>query len=129
DKKHGINRKIYIGYTKHLIGRLMQHIGLSSAKGAKFTHKQIVELVRLEIYTNKKEAMQREWLLKHKNPFNQRQYKLNLINEFKSLYDPIIEEVNRCLEEYFIFTNELAKTLKSTEKNIIDKMTSQEKTN
>ncbi|MHA1975111.1 MAG: GIY-YIG nuclease family protein [Candidatus Hodarchaeales archaeon] len=129
DKKHGINRKIYIGYTNHLVSRLIQHIGLSSTKGAKFTHKQIIEVGRLEIYKNKREAMQREWLLKHKSPFNQRSYKLDLILEFKSQFDNIIKNINQHLEEYFIFTNELVKSLNKTEKAIIDKMTTLEETN
>ena len=119
DWKSGNNRKIYIGYTKHLMIRLSQHIGLSSIKGAKFTRKQPIELARVEIYDRQKEALQREWQLKHKNPMNQKINKLRLINEFKAKYPDELLKINKYLKDYYFYLNRLNKIMSEEEKTLI----------
>jgi predicted GIY-YIG superfamily endonuclease len=59
DKSHGMNRKIYTGYTRHLMSRIVQHSGLSNTKGARITRKQPIELVYLEKFPSQKLVMQR----------------------------------------------------------------------
>ncbi|WP_455141161.1 GIY-YIG nuclease family protein [Candidatus Hodarchaeum mangrovi] len=119
DWKSGNNRKIYIGYTKHLIGRLSQHIGLSSIKGAKFTRKQPIELARVEIYDIQKEALQREWQLKHKSPMNQKFNKLRLINKFKEKYPSELLKINNYLKDYYEYLNLISRNLLNEEANLL----------
>ena len=119
DLKNGNNRKIYIGYTNHLMTRLSQHIGLSSTKGAKITKKQPIELARVEMYDKKKEALQREWQLKHKSPMNQKNNKLRLINEFKEKYPSELQKINNYLKDYYEYLNLIGKNLLNEEKKLI----------
>ncbi len=114
----GANRKIYTGYTKHLMARLVQHCGLTSTKGARITRKQPIELVYLENYTSQKRAMQREYQLKHESPFNQKKHKLMLIKESESEYGHMFQEINNLLTEHFKFLSGLVKTLENVEKRL-----------
>ena len=119
DKSHGSNRKIYTGYTHRLMSRIAQHTGLSSTKGARLTRKQPIELVYLEKFPSQQLAMKREWQLKHENPFNQKKSKLALIEEFQKNYGHILEELNNKLGEHFAFLEEITKSMKNTEKELI----------
>ena len=122
DKSHGNNRKIYTGYTRHLMSRIAQHSGLTSTKGAKLTRKQPIELVYLEYFTSRKKGLQREWQLKHESPYNQKKEKLKLIDEFCSKNGHILQELNIKLVEHFEFLANLKKTMKSVEKRLIRKI-------
>lgn len=122
DKSHGTNRKIYTGYTRHLMLRIAQHSGLTPTKGARLTRRQPIELVYLEQYKSRKKALQREWQLKHESPFNQKKHKLKLIEEFHSKYGHILLKLNTKLVEHFEFLTTLIKTMKSVEKRIVGEM-------
>ncbi|UCG03419.1 MAG: GIY-YIG nuclease family protein [Candidatus Heimdallarchaeota archaeon] len=122
DPSHGSNRKIYTGYTNHLMTRLIQHSGLTSTKGARITRKQPIELVYLEKFTSQKKAIQREFQLKHESPFNQKKHKLNLIKEFKVEHGQIFKEINNLLAEHFKFLANTAKTLENCEKKLMNEI-------
>jgi len=51
----------YVGYTNNLIDRIKKH---NSGKGAKFTRGKKWTLIYYEIYSNKIDAMRREYNLK-----------------------------------------------------------------
>ena len=116
DPSHGVNRKLYTGYTKQLMARLIQHCGLSTTKGARITRKQQIELVYLEKFDLQKKALNREYQLKHENPYNQKKSKLQLIKEFESVHGQIFEEINQILAEQFKLLTDLVKTLENYEK-------------
>ncbi|MFW9903655.1 MAG: GIY-YIG nuclease family protein [Candidatus Thorarchaeota archaeon] len=121
DPKRGLNRKIYTGYTKHLMARLIQHCGLTSTKGARITRKQQIELVYLEKFESQKKAMQREYQLKHESPYNQKKYKIMLIKEFEPTHEQIFKifkEINNLFAEQFKFLSNWTKRLEDIEKRI-----------
>ncbi|MFX1507027.1 MAG: GIY-YIG nuclease family protein [Promethearchaeota archaeon] len=118
DPNRGLNRKIYIGYTKHLMARLVQHCGLTSTKGARITRKQQIELVYLEKFKSQKKAIQREYQLKHESPYNQKKHKIMLIKEFESIHGQIFEEINNLLTEQFKFLVNWQKRLENVEKQL-----------
>ncbi len=122
DQSHGTNRKIYTGYTHHLMTRIAQHSGLTPTKGARLTRRQSIELVYLEQYKSRKKALQREWQLKHESPFNQKKHKLKLIEDFDSKFGHILLELNKKLVEHFEFLTTIIKTMKSVEKRIAGEM-------
>lgn len=117
DPNRGLNRKIYTGYTKHLLARLVQHCGLSS-KGARITRKQQIELVYLEKFESQKKAMQREYQLKHGSPYNQKKHKIMLIKQFESTHGRIFKEINNLLAEQFKFLVNWTKRLENVEKKL-----------
>ena len=119
NRSHGNNRKIYTGYTRHLASRIAQHSGLTQTKGARLTRKQPIELVYLEQYPSQKKAMHRERQLKHESPFNQKKYKLKLIEEFHTQYGHLVDGLNEKLVEHFEFLDNFAKTIKIVEKELI----------
>lgn len=54
---------LYTGYTNNIVKRVETH---NSGKGAKYTRSRLpVKLVYFEVYTTKKEAMRREYKIKH----------------------------------------------------------------
>ena len=122
DRAHGTRRKIYTGYTSRLMLRMAQHSGLTPTKGARMTRRQPIELVYLEQYAARKKATQREWQLKHESPYNQKKYKLKLIEEFQSKYGHVLQELNVKLDEHFEFLEILIKTMKNVEKRLINEM-------
>ncbi|MFX0170610.1 MAG: GIY-YIG nuclease family protein [Candidatus Hodarchaeota archaeon] len=124
DHSHGNNRKIYTGYTKHLMQRITQHIGLSNTKGARLTRKQPIELVYLEKFQSRKKAIQRENQFKKQNPYNQKKHKLALIREFQIENGPILKEINEKLIEYFEFLNTLIKNMITAERELKEKLNS-----
>lgn len=119
NRAHGYNRRIYTGYTHHLISRIIQHCGLSNTKGARMTRKQPIELVYLEYFPSRKQAMKREWQLKKESPYNQKKYKLELIAEFQKKYGQFLQGPNEKLIEYFDFLNSLVQTISKLEKVFI----------
>lgn len=122
EKSHGFNRKIYTGYTHHLMSRITQHSGLSHTKGARITRRQPIELVYLEKFPSQKSAMQRERQLKRESPYNQKTTKLKLIDEFSKNYGHVLSELNIKLSKHFEFLNHLIKVMKNTEKELITEM-------
>ena len=55
---------LYTGYTNDLENRLKAH---NEGKGAKYTKSRLpVKLVYSETFDDKKEAMSREWFIKHR---------------------------------------------------------------
>ncbi len=114
----GNNRKIYTGYTHHLSNRLTQHSGLNSVKGARLTRKQPIELVYLEKFSSRKQALRREWEFKHKTPFNQKDYKLTLIKEFHQSYGDLLKELNEKLTTHYEFLHSMITTLSWIEKEM-----------
>lgn len=67
----------YTGYTNDLKKRVACH---NSGKGAKYTKTRLpVSLVYFERFENKREAMSREWFIKHKLS---RKEKISLISNF-----------------------------------------------
>lgn len=67
--------ELYIGYTSNLKKRLKAH---ENGKGSRFTRSRLpVKLMYSEKYQSRKEAMERERMLKKKN----RAYKMELIKE------------------------------------------------
>ena len=69
---------LYTGYTNDLENRLKAH---NEGKGAKYTKSRLpVKLVYSESFDDKKEAMSREWFIKHRLT---REEKLELIKKGK----------------------------------------------
>ena len=69
---------LYTGYTNNLENRLKAH---NEGKGAKYTKSRLpVKLVYSETFDDKKEAMSREWFIKHRLT---REEKLELIKKGK----------------------------------------------
>ncbi|MFX1285694.1 MAG: GIY-YIG nuclease family protein [Promethearchaeota archaeon] len=122
DQSHGFNRKIYTGSTGRITTRIVQHCGLTTTKGARLTRRQPIELVYLEKYSSRKNAMKREYQLKHESPFNQKKHKLMLIREFKLKNGQILQELNNKLIEHFEFLASLIKMMKSVEKRLINEI-------
>ncbi|UCE14338.1 MAG: GIY-YIG nuclease family protein [Candidatus Heimdallarchaeota archaeon] len=122
DQRHGVNRKIYTGYTQHLMPRIIQHSGLTSTKGAHLTRKQPIELVFLEFYKSRRKAIHRERQLKYESPYNQKKHKLNLIRDFSSEYGPLLAKVNSKLTEHFEFLNSFIKTMEEVQNEFITKL-------
>lgn len=118
EKSRGYNRKIYTGYTHHLINRLTQHIGLNSVKGARLTRKQVIELVYLEKFSSRKQALKREWDFKHTSPLNQKTTKLRLIKEFQDKNGDILEDLNTTFEEHNQFLESMINSMKKIEKEM-----------
>lgn len=105
------------------MARLIQHCGfVTSAKGARITRKQQIELMYLEKFTSQKKAIQREYQLKHKTPYNQKKYKLQLIKEFESKHGQIFEEINNILTEQFKLLAGLVKILETFEQRLKNKI-------
>jgi putative endonuclease len=125
DKSRGYNRKIYTGYTQYLVNRLTQHIGLNSTKGARFTRKQPIELVYLESYSSRKQALKREWDFKHASPLNQKSTKLSLIKEFQMKHSNLLSDLNTLFEEHNQFLESMIKNLKTIEKEMISRLKSE----
>ena len=70
---------LYTGYTNDLDNRLKAH---NAGKGAKYTKSRLpVKLVYSETFDDKKEAMSREWFIKHRLT---REEKIELIKKGKS---------------------------------------------
>ena len=124
NKSRGYNRKIYTGYTHHLINRLTQHIGVNSTKGAQITRKQPIELVYLEKFSSRKQALKREWDFKHTSPLNQKTHKLALIKEFQSINADILSDLNTTFEEHNIFLESMIVSLKKIEKEMNSRLSS-----
>ena len=118
----GKNRKIYTGYTQHLSNRLTQHSGLNSVKGARLTRKQPIELVYLEQFTSRKQALQREWEFKHKTPYNQKEYKLSLIREFQESNGDLLNEINGKLATHYEFLQSIVTTFNLFEKEMASRI-------
>ncbi len=119
DRSHGYNRRIYTGYTHHLVSRIIQHSGLSNTKGARMTRKQPIELVYLEYFPTRKQAIKRERQLKKVSPFNQKKYKLELISKFQTKFGEFLQGTNEKLSEYFDFLDSLVQTMSNLEKIFI----------
>lgn len=69
---------LYTGYTNDLENRLKAH---NEGKGAKYTKSRLpVKLVYSETFDDKKEAMSREWFIKHRLT---REEKIELIKKGK----------------------------------------------
>ena len=69
---------LYTGYTNDLENRLKAH---NEGKGAKYTKSRLpVKLVYSERFDDKKEAMSREWFIKHRLT---REEKIELIKKGK----------------------------------------------
>lgn len=69
---------LYTGYTNDLDNRLKAH---NAGKGAKYTKSRLpVKLVYSETFDDKKEAMSREWFIKHRLT---REEKIELIKKGK----------------------------------------------
>ena len=69
---------LYTGYTNNLENRLKAH---NEGKGAKYTKSRLpVKLVYSETFDDKKEAMSREWFIKHRFT---REEKIELIKKGK----------------------------------------------
>ncbi|MBR4413292.1 MAG: GIY-YIG nuclease family protein [Lachnospiraceae bacterium] len=69
---------LYTGYTNDLENRLKAH---NEGKGAKYTKSRLpVKLVYSETFDDKKEAMSREWFIKHRLT---REEKLEIIKKWK----------------------------------------------
>ena len=69
---------LYTGYTNDLENRLKAH---NEGKGAKYTKSRLpVKLVYSESFDDKKEAMSREWFIKHRLT---REEKIELIKKGK----------------------------------------------
>ena len=72
------DKTLYTGYTNDLENRLKAH---NEGKGAKYTKSRLpVKLVYSERFDDKKEAMSREWFIKHRLT---REEKLELIKKGK----------------------------------------------
>lgn len=73
------DKTLYTGYTNDLENRLKAH---NEGKGAKYTKSRLpVKMVYSETFDDKKEAMSREWFIKHRLT---REEKLELIKKGKS---------------------------------------------
>ena len=76
------DKTLYTGYTNDLEKRVKAH---NEGNGAKYTKSRLpVKLVYSEAFDDKKEAMSREWYIKHKLT---REEKINLINNQKKQPD------------------------------------------
>ena len=76
------DKTLYTGYTNDLEKRVKAH---NEGQGAKYTKSRLpVKLVYSEAFDDKKEAMSREWYIKHKLT---REEKINLINNQKKQPD------------------------------------------
>jgi putative endonuclease len=74
------DKTLYTGYTNDLENRLKAH---NEGKGAKYTKSRLpVKMVYSEAFDDKKEAMSREWFIKHRLT---REEKLELIKKGKPL--------------------------------------------
>ena len=74
------DKTLYTGYTNDLENRLKAH---NEGKGAKYTKSRLpVKMVYYEAFDDKKEAMSREWFIKHRLT---REEKLELIKKGKPL--------------------------------------------
>ncbi|SDJ15240.1 putative endonuclease [Lachnospiraceae bacterium G41] len=74
------DKTLYTGYTNDLENRLKAH---NEGKGAKYTKSRLpVKMVYSETFDDKKEAMSREWFIKHRLT---REEKLELIKKGKPL--------------------------------------------
>ena len=72
------DKTLYTGYTNDLENRLKAH---NEGKGAKYTKSRLpVKMVYSEAFDEKKEAMSREWFIKHRLT---REEKLELIKKGK----------------------------------------------
>ena len=72
------DKTLYTGYTNDLEKRLKAH---NEGKGAKYTKNRLpVKIVYHEEFDDKKEAMSREWFIKHRLT---REEKLELIKKGK----------------------------------------------
>ena len=72
------DKTLYTGYTNDLENRLKAH---NEGKGAKYTKSRLpVKMVYSETFDDKKEAMSREWFIKHRLT---REEKLELIKKGK----------------------------------------------
>jgi putative endonuclease len=72
------DKTLYTGYTNDLENRLKAH---NEGKGAKYTKSRLpVKMVYSEAFDDKKEAMSREWFIKHRLT---REEKLELIKKGK----------------------------------------------
>ena len=72
------DKTLYTGYTNDLENRLKAH---NEGKGAKYTESRLpVKMVYSEAFDDKKEAMSREWFIKHRLT---REEKLELIKKGK----------------------------------------------
>ena len=60
-RSRGKNSVTYVGYTKNINKRIMDH---NSNKGAKFTRGRKWKLIYKEIYKTKGEAISREYYIK-----------------------------------------------------------------
>ena len=60
-RSKGKNSVTYVGYTKNINNRIMDH---NSNKGAKFTRGRKWKLIYKEIYKTKGEAISREYYIK-----------------------------------------------------------------
>ena len=73
------DKTLYTGYTNDLENRLKAH---HEGKGAKYTKSRLpVKMVYSEAFDDKKEAMSREWFIKHRLT---REETLELITKGKS---------------------------------------------
>ena len=61
-KSEGYKPITYVGYTKNMNNRLKLH---NSGKGAKFTRGRKWKIIYKEKFSTKKEAILREYFLKH----------------------------------------------------------------
>ncbi|MFX0013228.1 MAG: GIY-YIG nuclease family protein [Promethearchaeota archaeon] len=121
-KIQGNKRRIYTGFTSRLMSRIAQHSGLASTKGSRTTRRQRIELVYLELFPSRKKAMQREWQLKHENPFNQKEHKLTLIQEFQLNYGELLQELNTKLDKHYEFLIDIGKTMQRVERRLISEI-------
>lgn len=72
------DKTLYTGYTNNLDNRIKAH---NEGKGAKYTKSRLpVKLVYSESFDDKKEAMSREWFIKHRLT---REEKIELIKKGK----------------------------------------------
>ena len=72
------DKTLYTGYTNNLDNRIKAH---NEGKGAKYTKSRLpVKLVYSERFDDKKEAMSREWFIKHRLT---REEKIELIKKGK----------------------------------------------
>ena len=74
----------YCGWTNDIVKRIHTH---NIGKGAKYTrHRFPVELVYLEVYSSKQEAMSREWNIKQLS----KSEKYTMISDFKDYHSPLV---------------------------------------
>ena len=61
-KSKGYKSVTYVGYTNNMNNRLKQH---NTGKGAKFTRGRKWKIIYKEKFSSKKEAISREYYIKH----------------------------------------------------------------